>query len=386
MDAGFQIVQENKGIVLHSRLQLDLLRGGVHNMGVGSGEFLDRVCSGRKVVQIDFAAGAGGVLPHKLRVPIDGKGGIGQRRLGLRVIFHDPQHGHDLVFNGDTGVVSRGGVVVVHIDAMLRAVQHIARGGNRFPNGIIAGGHIGNIGEAVVVGGDGGNKLPVAVDLKGRVGQAVVIARVALINDKRGLSHIVKGQGHVAQAVPVDRLRRAVQLIALRGGDLIHLIASDGELVGVHLNDACLVGDLCRVKITIDLLKGDNRALQGISRLLVHLADSQLRLQCLDDLAHVLCGAVQRQDFHIVLCLRFGQIVFQNVQQRIVPALTVKVLGGDGGGIVAGGQVVELFQPRDAVFFARSHLCGVERRRGRRRRIAFIVCRKRRAGKCGHRK
>ncbi len=69
-------------------------------------------------------------------------------------------------------------------------------------------------------------------------------------------------------------------------------------------------------------------------------------------------------------------------------ALPVKVPGGNGGGIVAGGQVVHLFQPDHAVFLTRPHFGGIEDGGGRRalgRFRALRVRRQRRAGQSGQR-
>ena len=87
--------------------------------------------------------------------------------------------------------------------------------------------------------------------------------------------------------------------------------------------------------------------------------DLTLRLQHLDNLGHILGAAVQGDNLDVVLGVRLAQVVLQNVQQRVVTALPVKVPGGDGGGIVTGGEVVNLFQPDHAVFLARPYLCGV---------------------------
>ena len=87
--------------------------------------------------------------------------------------------------------------------------------------------------------------------------------------------------------------------------------------------------------------------------------DLALRLQRLDNLGHILGAAVQGDNLDVVLAIRLAQIVLQHVQQCVVTALPVKVPGGDGGGIVTGGEVVNLFQPDHAVFLARPYLCGV---------------------------
>ena len=114
--------------------------------------------------------------------------------------------------------------------------------------------------------------------------------------------------------------------------------------------------------------------------------DFTLRLQRLDDLAHILGAALQRDNLDVVLGVRLAQVVLQNVQQRIVTALPVKVPGGDGGGVVAGGQVIHLLQPDHAVLLARPHLCGVEDGGGRcalRRFRTPCLRRQRRTGQGG---
>ena len=278
-DAGFHIVQKDKRVILRSGLQLDLLRGGVYDVGAGRCDLPHKVCAGGQVVKQDFAAYAGGVFPDKLRIAVHGKGDAGQGLHGLRVKLLDAQHRQGAVGDGDARIVGRRGVVVVHIYAMLRAVQDVARRGDDLLDGVIAGRNVRDIGEAVVVGRNAGNKLPVLIYLKGRAGQRSEVVRIALVDDQRGLADIAEGQRHVVSARPVDRLRRAIQLIARGRGNLIDLVAAHGKLVGIHLNDARRIGRAGGVVISVDLLKGDDRAGEGVARLLVHFLDGEAFLR-----------------------------------------------------------------------------------------------------------
>ena len=87
--------------------------------------------------------------------------------------------------------------------------------------------------------------------------------------------------------------------------------------------------------------------------------DFQLRLQHFQNFHHVLGLAFQRDHLDMFPRVRFCLVIFQQIKERIGAALALKVSGGDRGGIVLCGQVVDLFQTIDAVFLAGSDLGGI---------------------------
>ena len=110
------------------------------------------------------------------------------------------------------------------------------------------------------------------------MGQCAGIVLIALVDDERGLADVLKGQRHIVLAVPVDGLRFLGELIPLRCGDLIALVAADGELLGVELDDTGVIGGAGSVEAAVDLLKGDNGACEGVAVLRVDLLDDELFL------------------------------------------------------------------------------------------------------------
>ena len=80
--------------------------------------------------------------------------------------------------------------------------------------------------------------------------------------------------------------------------------------------------------------------------------DLQLRLQHFQNFRHIFGLALQRDHLDMLPRVRFCLVVFQQIKERIGVALTLKVSGGDRGGIVLCGQVIDLFQTVDAVFLA----------------------------------
>ena len=71
--------------------------------------------------------------------------------------------------------------------------------------------------------------------------------------------------------------------------------------------------------------------------------DLQLWLQHFQNFPHVLGLALQRDHLDMLPRVRFCLVVFQQIKERIGAALALKVSGGDRGGIVLCGQVVDLF-------------------------------------------
>ena len=278
VDAGFDVVEEYHGVVRSTRVQLDFLRGAVYNMAVRGANLFHKIGAGSQVIEEDFTVGICGVFTDQLGVAVDRKGHAAQPLHGLPVILHDAEHRHGLVGHGDPGVIRGGGIVIVHIDAVLGGIQHIAGRSNGLLHGVVACGHIGNIGKAAVVGGDGREELAISVNLKGRAAQTAVVALVALVDDDGRRSDIVHGDDHITLAIPMHGLRGRVQLISNGGCDLIDLVAAHGELFGVELDDAGLVGGPHRLEGTVDLLKANDRALEGIAGLLVHLFHGELLL------------------------------------------------------------------------------------------------------------
>ena len=342
-NAGFQIVKENKGLILRARFQLDLLRDAVDHMTCQRGNLFDEVGAGVKVIKENLTAGIGRVFSNQRRVAVDGKGRVGKALLRLRVVFHDAELGHTAVFHGDAGVVGGRGVVVIDVNAMLRAVQNVTGRSNGFFDGVVARRDAGDVGKAVFVGGHAGDALTVPEYVKARVRQAVIVAFVTFVNDERGLADILESHCHVALAVPMDGLRRCVQLIALRGRDLIHLVAAHGELVGVHLDDARGVGVAGGRKAAVDLLKAHGRALQGVARLRVHLFHGELLLGAvlhgqvihtrrLDADAHGIDDGIARRG------LGFGQRVGDQRFKQVPCDNAVFVGGAHAGAAVCAGQ------------------------------------------------
>lgn len=88
----------------------------------------------------------------------------------------------------------------------------------------------------------------------------------------------------------------------------------------------------------------DDRMVEGQDALIAVLGlDLQLRLQHFQNFRHVLGLALQRDHLDMLPRVRFCLVVFQQIKERIGVALTLKVSGGDRGGIVLRGQVVDLF-------------------------------------------
>ena len=92
----------------------------------------------------------------------------------------------------------------------------------------------------------------------------------------------------------------------------------------------------------------------------------QLRLQHGQNLLHVLGIGIQCQNLHIVLGVTLDLGLFQHIQQRVNLSLTLKVLSGNVGRVILGGEIVYLFNPGHSVFLALLHLGGIERHRIRR--------------------
>ena len=87
-----------------------------------------------------------------------------------------------------------------------------------------------------------------------------------------------------------------------------------------------------------------------------------LRSQLGHDLLHVLCVHVQRVGFGIVLLIALGVLLPGHIQQRVVPALPVKIADGDAGRIICGRQAIGALQPHFLSAGVLVDLCGIERR------------------------
>ena len=100
----------------------------------------------------------------------------------------------------------------------------------------------------------------------------------------------------------------------------------------------------------------------------------QFRLQHGQDLLHVLGIGIQGQNLRIVLGIAFNMSLLQHIQQGINLPVPLKVLGGNVGRVILGGEIVYLLDPGHSVFLALLHLGGIERhrvRRGERLRRSF---------------
>ena len=199
-----------------SCLDLDLLRRGVDGIARLGRDFLHKIGAWLQIVEIDLAGSVGGVLSEQCAVAVHFKGGIRERLHGLSVILENAQMGLGAVGDHNAGIARGCGVVDVHIDAVLSRVEDISGGRDGFLHGVVALRDAGDIGKAVVIGGDGGHKLTVPIDLKAGSGETAEVVRITLIDLKRGLPHIPEGQGDVGFPIPIDRLNAFVQRVALR--------------------------------------------------------------------------------------------------------------------------------------------------------------------------
>ena len=125
------------------------------------------------------------------------------------------------------------------------------------------------------------------------------------------------------------------------------------------------IGALGRYRPTAVFVPGSFHGDAGIVRLqrsavpiLGH--DLQLRLQRFDDLLQILGFGVQRQNLYVFLGICLRQVILQQVKERIGFALTLKICGGNGRGVILCGQVVDLLQMGNAVFFTDADFCGID--------------------------
>ncbi len=182
------------------------------------------------------------------------------------------------------------------MDAIGLVVEGVALRGHGLLDLVIAHLHIVDVGQPRLVGGHGGDKLTVPVDLKAGTGQIIVVVGVLLGENEGQLAGVRKGQGHVPLAVPVHGLGRAVQVVALRGSHLIDLIATQGELVDVELNIPRMIGDLGGLVGAVDLLEAEGSAPQGVVGLNILLVDGEGAERVILD---SLKGGVRRNDLHV---------------------------------------------------------------------------------------
>ena len=166
-------------------------------------------------------------------------------------------------------------IIRVDIDAVFRRIKDVSGRGNGFFHGVVALGHVRHGGNAVVVGGHGGHQLTVMVDLKGRAGQAAQVPFIAFIKHQLGFADVSEGKGHIVSAIPVHGLFLRIQFISFGCGELKHLIAAQGQGVGVELDHTGVIGDPRGVEAAVDLAKGDGRPLEGGPVLRVNFTDDQ---------------------------------------------------------------------------------------------------------------
>ena len=265
-------------------------------MGTGHGHLLDGIRPRLQPRNENLAGTVCGVAAHEGGILIDLEGGVGQRLHALAVILGDAKAGHGLVGDDQPGIVGGGGVVGVNVNAVGLVVEGVALRGYGLFNFKITHLDIVDIGQSRLVGGHGGDKLAVPVHLKTGTGQVVVGVGVLLGEDQGELAAVREGHGHIPLAVPVYGLGLAVQVVALRGCLLIHLVAAQGELVGVELDIASVVGDLGDLEVPVDLLKAEGRSPQGVIGLNVLLVDGEgAEGVILDGLK----GGVRRNDLHV---------------------------------------------------------------------------------------
>ena len=77
------------------------------------------------------------------------------------------------------------------------------------------------------------------------------------------------------QAVPMDSLGGAIQLIAFGGLGLVDLVATERKLIGVKLDVAGMVGRAGGLEGTINLFQADNGTTERVAVLTVDLMDGQ---------------------------------------------------------------------------------------------------------------
>ena len=185
-------------------------------MRVIGGYLFHKVGAGVEVIQKNFAAGGGGVLPEQVAVMPYLKGYVRHGGIAGQVVLQNTQGGPRPVGDGQHGVVLGGRVIGVDVDAVRGLVQHIPGGGGGFHDlniGFLADASY--AGLAVVVGGDGGNELAVRIHIKRGVGQRYAGLLVYLNNGQADVPHVLPGNENVLGAVPFHRFHAGGLHIAL---------------------------------------------------------------------------------------------------------------------------------------------------------------------------
>ena len=230
MDTRFQGIEKDQLPRLRvPGFQFDLLGSAVHHMGVVRGYLFHKVGAGVEVIQKNFAAGGGGVLPEQVAIVPYLKGYVRHGGIAFQVVLQNAEGGPCPIGDGQHGIVLGGRVIRVDVDAVGRLVQHIPGGGGGFHDlniGFLA--DAGHAGLAVVVGGDGGNELAVREHIKGGVGQGNAGLLVHLDDGQADVPHVLPNDGHVFGAVPLHRFHTGGLHIAVRGRLLRNTVGAIG--------------------------------------------------------------------------------------------------------------------------------------------------------------
>ena len=187
-------------------------------MGVVRGDLLHQIGAGVKLIQKNLAAGVGGVLSKQVAVMPDLKGHVRHGGVAGQVVLEDTQGGPRPVGHGQHRVVLGGGVIGINVDAVRGLVQNVTGGGGGFHHldiGFLL--DTAHMGLAIVVGGDGGDKLPVRIHVKGGVGQGYAGLLVHLHDGQANVPVILPGDGHILGAVPLHRFHAGGLHITVRG-------------------------------------------------------------------------------------------------------------------------------------------------------------------------
>ena len=165
-----------------------------------------------------LAAGVGGVLSKQVAVMPDLKGHVRHGGVAGQVVLEDTQGGPRPVGHGQHRVVLGGGVIGIDVDAVRGLVQNVTGGGGGFHHldiGFLL--DTAHMGLAIVVGGDGGDKMPVRIHVKGGVGQGYAGLLVHLHDGQANVPVILPGDGHILGAVPLHRFHAGGLHITVRG-------------------------------------------------------------------------------------------------------------------------------------------------------------------------
>ena len=238
-ESWLQIIKEKQLPNTVSCPKFYLLGRGSKNVTVSAGiPFHSEVSTRFYLREQDLAVAVCLKVAQRGTIPEDLKGHIGEALVAGSVILQNTEGRQRVIKHYDSGIVCRGGIISINVDAMTLRVEQVALWRFLLHNLIIgAAGHIMDIGKTRVVGRDGGHILTVPKDLKGGSGQIFPALAALLRDNEGGLPHIAEGQGHIACTIPMNGLRGGIHLIAVTlNRHLINPIAAQGQLISVELN------------------------------------------------------------------------------------------------------------------------------------------------------